>query len=148
MASVVPLQILCLAGLFRTHLHVTGTVINAMGKVAPEVGIRAAALVLLAVGCLIGTFWGIAAVALAVTATTGVLMIFMVSYLKRLTGLSWIDFLRPQSAPLLGSLFMSLIVLIHQRWFEASLGLHSVGMLLSSVGVGVVSYMGALWLLN
>ena len=148
MASVIPLQILCLAGLFRTHLHVTGTVINAMGKVAPEVWIRAAALVLLTIGCVIGSFWGIVGVALAVTATTGILTIMMVSYLKSLTGLSWVDFIRPQCAPLLGSLFMALIVLIHQRWFEASLGLHSVGMLLSSTAVGGVSYMAALWLLK
>ncbi len=99
MASVIPLQILCLAGLFRTHLHVTGTVINAMGKVAPEVWIRAAALVLLTIGCVIGGFWGIVGVALAVTATTGILTIMMVSYLKSLTGLSWVDFIRPQCAP-------------------------------------------------
>jgi O-antigen/teichoic acid export membrane protein len=148
MASVMPLQILCLAGLFRTHLHVTGTVINAMGKVAPEVWLRAAAFILLTVGCLIGSFWGIVAVAVAVTATTAFLMVIMVSYLKRLTGLNWIDFIRPQCPPLLGSLFMALIVLIYQRWFEASLGLHSVGMLLSSTAVGAVSYMATLWLLK
>lgn len=148
MASVVPLQILCLAGLFRTHLHVTGTVINAMGRVAPEVRIRAVAFILLTMGCLIGSVWGIVAVAVAVTATTAILMVMMVSYLKRLTGLSWVDFIRPQCAPLQSSLFMALIVLIHQRWFEASLGFHSVGMLLSSTTVGAVSYMGALWLLK
>jgi O-antigen/teichoic acid export membrane protein len=148
MASVMPLQILCLAGLFRTHLHVTGTVINAMGKVAPEVWIRAAAFILLTVGCLIGSLWGIVAVAVAVTATTAVLMLLMVSYLKRLTDLSWLDFIRPQCAPLLGSMFMALVVLIYQRWFEASLGVHSIGMLLSSTAVGAVSYMAALWLLK
>jgi peptidoglycan biosynthesis protein MviN/MurJ (putative lipid II flippase) len=100
------------------------------------------------VGCLIGSFWGILAVAIAVTASTGILMVIMVSYLKRLAGLSWIDFIRPQCAPLLGSMSMALIVLIHQRWFEASLGLHSVGMLLSSTAVGAVSYMATLWLLK
>jgi O-antigen/teichoic acid export membrane protein len=148
MASVVPLQILCLSGLLKTHLHVSGTVINAMGKVAPEVWIRAAAFVLLTVGCLIGSFWGIVAVAVAVTATTGILMVIMVAYLKRLTGLSWIDFIRPQCAPFLGSMVMALIVLIHQRSFESSLGLHSVGMLFSSAAVGAVSYMATLWLLK
>ena len=148
MASVVPLQILCLAGLFRTHLHITGTVINAMGRVAPEVRIRAAAFILLTIGCFIGSFWGIVAVALAVTATTAILMVMMVSYLKTLTGLSWIDFIRPQCAALQSSLFMALIVVVHQRWFEPSLGLHSVGMLLSSTAVGALSYMAALWLLR
>jgi PST family polysaccharide transporter len=148
MASVVPLQILCLAGLFRTHLHITGTVINAMGRVAPEVWIRAAAFILLTMGCLIGSFWGIVAVAIAVTATTAILMVMMVSYFKTLTGLSWIDFIRPQCAPFQSSLFMALIVLVHQRWFEASLGLHSVGMLLSSTAVGAVSYIAALWFLK
>jgi O-antigen/teichoic acid export membrane protein len=143
-----PLQILCLAGLFRTHLHVTGTVINAMGKVAPEVWIRAAAFILLTVGCLIGSFWGIVAVAVAVTATTAILMLIMVSYLKTLTGMSWRDFIRPQCPALLGSMFMALIVLIYQRWFEGSLGLHSLAMLLSSTVVGAVSYMATLWLLK
>jgi hypothetical protein len=99
-------------------------------------------------GCRIGSFWGLVAVALAVTVTTAILMVMMVSYFKRLTGLSWVDFIRPQCAPLQSSLFMALIVLIYQRWFEASLGLHSVGMLLSSMAVGAVSYMGALWLLK
>jgi hypothetical protein len=119
-----------------------------MGKVAPEVWIRAAAFILLTVGCVIGSFWGIVAVALAVTATTGILMVIMVSYFKGLTGLSWIDFIRPQCAPLLGSTFMAIIVLAHQRWFEASLGPHSIGMLLSSTAVGAVSYMTTLWLLK
>jgi len=148
MASVVPLQILCLAGLFRTHLHVTGTVINAMGKVALEVWIRTAAFILLIMGCLIGSFWGIVAVAVAVTATTGILMVIMVTYLKRLTSLRWVDFIRPQCAPLLGSMFMALIVLIHQHWFEPSLGLYSGAMLLSSTTLGAVTYVSTLWLLK
>jgi O-antigen/teichoic acid export membrane protein len=144
--SVVPLQILCVAGLLGMHLHVTSTVINATGRVAPEVWIRAVALILLALGCWTGSFWGINAVAVAVSLTNGLLALIMVAYLGRVSGLTWTDFLRPQRAALVASLFMSGAVVIHQRWSEAALGVYSVSTLLSSIAVGVISYGLALWI--
>jgi O-antigen/teichoic acid export membrane protein len=48
--TIVPFQILCLAGILRIQQQVTSTIVNAMGKVGAEIWRRAIALGLLALG--------------------------------------------------------------------------------------------------
>ena len=146
--SVIPLQILCIAGLLRVHLNLTSGVITALGKVAVEVVMRCLAFVLLTTGCLIGSFWGITGVTVAVTITTAILTVVIVSYFCRLTELSWKDFLLPQLSALWASLFMFAIVTMYQRWSQPALGTYSVPMLMSSTAVGVISYITGLLILR
>jgi PST family polysaccharide transporter len=146
--SVVALQILCVAGVLRMYLQVTSTVINAMGYVAAEVWIRAVAFVLLTIGCWFGSFWGIAGVSTAVTVTTGVLAITVISYFGKLTALGWTSFLRPQAPAFVAAVFMGGAVLTYQNWFDSMLGIYSTSMLLSSIAVGMASYGAGLWFLR
>jgi O-antigen/teichoic acid export membrane protein len=146
--TVIPLQILCIAGLLRVHLNITSGVITAIGKVAVEVIMRGLAFALLTIGCWIGSFWGIIGVTVAVTVTTAILTVVIVSYLGSLTGLSWKDFLLPQQSALWASLFMSAIVLAYQRSSEPALGIYSVPMLMSSTAVGLISYITGLLILR
>jgi len=146
--SAVPLQILCIAGILRMYLQITSTAINAMGYVATEVWMRGAALLLLGVGCWIGSFWGIAGVSTAVTLTTGVLAVSITSYFFMLTDLSITEFVWPQIPAAVSSLVMTATVLAYQRWLGGATEGHSAVTLLCSVGVGVISYVGTLLLLR
>lgn len=148
MPSVVPLQIMCVAGVMRIHLQVTSTVINAMGKVAGDVWRRALAFVMLAFGCWLGSSWGIVGVSVAVTLVTGILAIIMASYLSKLLALTWAELFRPELPALVASVAMAVVVLGYQRWAAGMLGTYSVTMLFSSIAVGAVGYVLALWMLR
>jgi O-antigen/teichoic acid export membrane protein len=146
--SVVPLQIMCLAGVMRVQLQVASTLINAMGKVSGEIWQRAAALLLLAIGCWVGSQWGIVGVSAAVTVVAMILTSSLTCYLGRITGLTWTDLMRPQIPALAASSVMAAVALAYQRWAEPALGIHSATMLVSSTAVGVASYAMALWALR
>jgi O-antigen/teichoic acid export membrane protein len=146
--SALPLQILCIAGIFRMHLQVTSTIVNALGKVAVEIWRRTAALVLLTIGCWLGSFWGITGVAVAVTVTTAILAVTMVGYLNTLTGLTWYDGLQPQGSAFTASVVMAGTAFIYQRWAEGTLGAHSASLLFSTTMVGASVYIITLWILR
>jgi O-antigen/teichoic acid export membrane protein len=146
--GAVPLQILCVAGILRMHLQVTSTIVNALGKVSAEIWRRAMALLLLGLGCWFGSFWGLAGAALSVAATTAILAVTMVSYLNRLTGLTWYDALRPQRPAFMASMLMAGAVFAYQHWSAGVFGHHSPALLFSSTIVGASVYVMALWLLR
>jgi O-antigen/teichoic acid export membrane protein len=148
MPSVVPLQIMCVAGLMRIHLQVTSSVVNAMGKVAGDVWRRSIGFVMLAFGCWLGSFWGIVGIAVAVTIVTSVLAITMASYLRHLMGLTWAELYRPELPALMASVAMAGVVLGYQHWTVGVLEPYSVIMLFSSTAIGVVGYLVALWILR
>jgi PST family polysaccharide transporter len=146
--GALPLQILCVAGILRMHLQVTSTIINALGKVSAELWRRATALLLLGLGCWLGSFWGITGVAIAVALSTAILALTMVSYLNQLTGLSWYDALRPQGPAFIASVVMAGAVFTYQRWGADVFGRHSPTLLFSSMLMGASIYIVALWLLR
>ncbi len=146
--SVVPLQILCVAGLLRMHLQVTSTMVNAMGEVAAEASRRALAFVLLATGCWFGSAWGLEGVTVAVTGTTGILAVMMGSYFCRFTGLTWLDLLRPLGPAFTASVVMSVALLAYREGVARLLPRGSLAMLVSSIGIGVVAYASVLLLLR
>ena len=139
-ASILPLRIMCIAGLLRMHLQVTSTIVNAMGMVQPEIWRRGVAFIILALGVWFGCLWGINGAAVAVTVTTFILAIMMIAYLRHITTLTIYDFIHPQLHAFLASVFMATAVVSFQRLTEDTLGLHSIGMLFSSVFVGATAY--------
>jgi PST family polysaccharide transporter len=146
--AALSLQILSIAGIFRMHLQVTSTIVNALGKVSAEIWRRAAALLLLGLGCWLGSFWGITGVAIAVAVSTAILAVTMVSYLNKLTGLTWYDALRPQSPAFIASAVMAAAVYMYQYWGEGIFGLYSPAMLMLSTCVGASVYIVTLWILR
>jgi PST family polysaccharide transporter len=146
--SALSLQVLCIAGILRMHLQVTSTIVNALGRISAEIWRRATAFALLALGCWLGSFWGITGVAIAVAITTAILAVTMVSYLNKLTGLTWHDALRPQGPAFVASAVMAAIVFVCQRWAAGVFGLHSPAVLFASMLVGASVYIIALWILR
>jgi hypothetical protein len=65
-----------------------------------------------------------------------------------LTDLSIPEFVWPQIPAVLSSLFMTATVLAYQRWLGGVTESYSVTTLLCSIGVGVMSYVGALLFLR
>ena len=142
--SVIPLQIMCAAGLLRLHIKLTSTVMNAMGKVSVEVWIRAAMLLMLGAGSYIGSHWGIVGVSIAVATTNFVLWMGMTVYFMKISQMTLIEILRPQNASFAACVFMFAVVLLFQRWSAAAFGLNSLLLLLSAISVGALSYIAAL----
>jgi len=147
MASVIPLQILCCSGPFRLQLRVISTVMNAMGKIKIETGIRALALILLVIGCVVGSKWGINGVAAAVTIVSGMLSLAVTIYFSQLTQLSFFALLQPQATPIVASVLMYAMVLLGQSWLFGG-DVYSFLALISSIILGVLTYLGALYILR
>ncbi len=129
-------------------MQTVSTVVNSMGKVGVELRIRVAALVLLALGCWFGTKWGLAGVSVAVAVTTLLLTVAMISYLGRITGLTWMDFLRPQLPVFAATAIMSVVVWLYQRGIQDTVSIHSALMLFSSAAIGAVTYTVVLGILR
>jgi len=147
MTSVIPLQIMCISGPFRLQIKVITTVMNAMGKVKIETGLRVFALILLIIGCGIGSKWGIVGVAAAVAIVSGILSLAVTIYFSRLTQLSFLVLVRPQGSPFVASVIMCVMVLLVQNWlFEGDV--YSFSALFLSVTLGVLVYVGVLFLLR
>jgi hypothetical protein len=132
----------------RLHLQVTSTIVNALGQVSAELWRRAAALVLLGLGCWLGSRWGITGVAVAVALSTALLALAMVVYLNRLTGLTWAEALWPQGPACIASVMMAGGVWAYQRWGAGVWGGQAPALLVASTLVGASVYMLALWLLR
>ncbi len=147
MPSVIPLQIMCFSGLFHLQLKVITIVMNAMGEVKVETGLRAIALILLLIGCGIGSKWGIVGVATAVTMVSGILCLAVTIYFSHLTQLNFFVLVRPQAAPFAASVLMSVMVLLVKNLLLEG-DVYSFSVLFSSVTVGVFAYVGALFILS
>jgi PST family polysaccharide transporter len=145
---VLPLQILCLAGIMRMELRVASTVLNAMGQVSFEVRRRGIALVLLAAGCSLGSQWGIIGVALAVTIVISMMTVSIIGFMVQQLQVSWGDVVGPQLPALYGSFFMVGIVLILQGLLEGFIPQYSIAMLFTNIGIGALSYAGFFYLFN
>ncbi len=146
-ASVLPLQIMCVSGIFRLQLKVVTIVMNAMGKVKIETALRFIALILLIIGCWVGSKWGINGVAAAVTIVSGILSVAVTMYFSRLTKLGFFVLLGPQAMPCAASIFMYATVLLVQSWIFGG-DVYSFSALVSSVALGIFAYAGALFVLR
>jgi len=147
MASVIPLQIMCFSGIFRLQLKVMTIVMNAMGKVKIETGLRFVALILLIIGCGIGSIWGINGVASATTIVSGILSLGVTIYFSQLTHLRIFHLMRPQATPLVAAVFMYVMVLFVQNLIFG-IEAHSLLALMVLVIVGALTYVGTLLILR
>ena len=147
MPSVIPLQFLCFSGPFRLQLQVVTMVMNSMGKIKVEIWLRVFALIVLIIGCVLGSKWGILGVAAAVTIVIGMLSMAAALYFSRITRLSFFALMLPQATPLVTSVFMYVMVLLVQTWlFEGAV--YSFLALSSSVLLGILTYVGGLFILR
>jgi PST family polysaccharide transporter len=146
--SVVPFQILCVAGVPRVVTQVTSAIINASGTVAPEVTRRGIVLVLLVAGVLLGSHWGIVGVATAVAIVNFVTGVMIWVLLTRLSAITLRDLLIAQRLPLLGSLAL-VAVSIGTRAALAAMGHAEPVLVLVLAGpLGAIAYAAVLFALR
>lgn len=96
-AAAVPVfQVLCLMGLVRLVLVLTGPVVQAMGYVHAEMRRQLVFFVILVCGAIVAAQYGITEVAVSVVVATAWLYVSMARLAIRLLDASWGEFLRAQ----------------------------------------------------
>jgi PST family polysaccharide transporter len=99
--SIVPFQILCVAGAFRTSMAYSSTVVQARGRIWAEIVRLSFYVAMVAIGAWLGAAYGIAGVAAAVAIANGIMSIMMQSLVKKFAHLSVRDLIECQ-LPALG----------------------------------------------
>lgn len=109
--AVLPLRIMCLAGMIKSVVTTVGSVLKAKGR--PDIGFKwnAATLVITVVALLIGARFGIEGVAWAVTVLTVVLSPIIQTIANRLIGLAWTRYFRALRPALMGVAALSLVLM-------------------------------------
>ena len=93
---VLPLQVLCIAGIFRAIYHLAGSVTYAAGQVYAELRRQVGYAAFVVVGGLAGTHWGVSGVAIGVTLAIVYMYLTMARLVLRIVKLGWSDFLGAQ----------------------------------------------------
>ena len=142
MPTVQPLQILCFAGLFYSIDTTAISVINAKAYLIPEIRRQLVHMVLLVLGVLIGSKWGLIGVSWGVTITAVIYWFLLLQLLKmriRLSLKEYLESLLPASISCIVMIFMVLFFqkIIVPLYFMDSQLLNLAG----SVFVGVLSYL-------
>ena len=147
-SSIVPFQILCVAGVPRVVTQVTSAIINASGTVAPEVTRRGIVLVLLLAGVVIGSRWGIVGVATAVAIVNLVTGVMIWVLLTRLSTITLSDLWTAQRLPLAGSLAL-IAVSIGTRAALTAVGHAGPALVLVLAGpLGAIAYVAVIFALR
>jgi len=93
--SIVPFQLLCLAGALKASNAFGGAAANAKGWIWSNVWRQAVQMICIAVGVYVAAPWGINGAALAVVVSAGVMFLLTLSMVRAATGLGWLNQLRP-----------------------------------------------------
>jgi PST family polysaccharide transporter len=146
--TVLPLRIMCVAGMMKAVSTFVGAIVNAKGEVMAEVRRQLVYLALLVAGTYAGSFYGTGGVAAAVVVASFVMLLMMQSLLGRLTGMRWRTYLAALWPALAGSAVMAALVLAVQRILLARFGLTSPVMLVGSTATGAAAYLLFFWLVR
>jgi O-antigen/teichoic acid export membrane protein len=145
---VTPLQILCAFGYFRALYHIGGIVVQSAGRVYAEVRNQVVYAVVVIVGAIAGTSFGIGGVALAVGVAIVVMFVVTARLALDATKATWRMYAREQIAPLIIGVATSGVAFTIRRVFEAA-GATSPAIALAVVGgAAVPGALGMLWVLS
>lgn len=136
MPAVLPLQIMCVAGMMKSITTFSGAIVHAKGQIGAEVRRQIVYLAMLAAGTFAGSFYGTQGVAVAVVCASLIMLVMMQSLLNMITGASWRTYFAAIAPALAGAATMSAVVLVYQvvarRWLDP----------LSSVMLGSTAALG------
>jgi PST family polysaccharide transporter len=116
---VTPLRILCLAGYFRALYHLDGVVIQSVGWVYRELFRQAIYAVLVIVGALVGSRYGLGGVAAGVSVAIFYMFVALGRLALRATSTRWTRYLSIQRAALITTAITSGVALVVRLTFEA-----------------------------
>lgn len=145
---VLPLQIMCVAGVLRSIDPFLNSVVTATGFVRHSAFRRLVEFALLAVACYIGVEYGIVGVAIAVVIVSFIVMFLMVNLLKQVSVSGWREYLAPQMPAFLGTLLMAAVMLAFKVVAENIWDFPALVAMLGMTIIGGVTYVGALLLVK
>lgn len=144
--AVLPLQILCAAGLFRTVYHLAGSVAQASGQVYAELRRQVGYMVIVIGGSLIGTRWGLAGVAVGVGVGISFMYLAMAQLSLRIIGGSWRAFVAAQLPGVLLAGIVAAVTFAMRSLLELA-GVGSLWIFFALTGVGAAGLLLGLYLL-
>jgi PST family polysaccharide transporter len=130
--ATLPLQIFCVAGLFRALVMPAGAVTHASGQVYAELRRQAVYTAWVLVGSLVGTRWGVTGVAVGVTTAILYKYIAMATLSLRISGVGWAQFLTAQAPGMAVAGFVAIAAGM-ARWVLEGAGAGSLPILIGMV---------------
>ena len=146
--AVVPLQILSIAGYFRALYHLGGVAAQSLGRVYGELWRQIVYAALVIGGTLVGSRYGLAGVAVGVSAAILYMFVATCHLALNATGTSWRVYLRMQRGPLITAGITGAVALLVrlqlQRWLASNLVIT-----LAVLSAAAVPWsLGMLWMLG
>ncbi|RMD91537.1 MAG: lipopolysaccharide biosynthesis protein, partial [Calditrichaeota bacterium] len=140
-STVIPLQIMCVAGILRSMDPFLNSLLTTTGYVKSTVTRRALELALLASTTFYGVKYGIIGVSIAIVVSAIIVMLIMLSIITRVSQVTWWDYFGAQvpafvtSAGMLGSMYLNTL------WLRHFIAPNGAAMLLAQVAIGAVTYL-------
>ena len=147
LGAVLPLQILCLGGYLRSLYHLGSIVAQSVGQVYQELWREVIYAGLVIAGAAIGSRYGLAGVAVGVSAAMVYMFAACGHLALRATGTTWADYFRAQRGGVIASVAAGGVALSIRLLFEAS-GASSGTITLAVLAAAAVPWTASLvWLL-
>ena len=139
--AILPLQIMCIAGMLRSIGTTAGTVLYAKRRARVGFFWNVLEMVVLTLALIIGVRYGIVGVAIAVTVTTVFLEPIIQWITNRFIELTFGEFLRALYPASLCSVVMVCALFLSRSVFSGILHIPDVPLLISSICIGAVVYL-------
>lgn len=137
---ILPLQILCLAGALKSVGTTVGSVLLSKGRADIQFKWNIFTAIVLPIAVILGANYGIAGVASAITVMTVLLFPFIQMITNKLIDLSMFSYFKAIYPAIVGSITLILFVVAYQRMILTVYSLSGIGMLISSVAIGIIVY--------
>jgi len=138
--SVLPLQIMCIAGLLRSMDPFLNSLLTATGFVKSTVTRRAFEFGLLTLAAFLGVKHGIVGVSIAVVLAAIVVLFLMLSIITRVTRVQWKDYFGPQVPAIIATAGMFAAMYFSSKLLALHIRPDGFFMLGAQMGIGAVSY--------
>jgi O-antigen/teichoic acid export membrane protein len=139
-AAVSPVQILCIMAVITSISVAVGALFRSKGRPDIELKLSLVKLALLVIGLLIGVQFGTVGAAAGVSAVAAIIWLPRQMLANRLIGLRMRDYFASLRPAAFGSLVMALTLLAFRYTVGSLLTLPDIGLLISSVLLGAVTY--------
>jgi O-antigen/teichoic acid export membrane protein len=147
MPMVLPLQILCIAGVLKSVGTHVGTILLSKGRSDIQFKWNIFAAIVLPIAILVGVQQGITGVATAITVVGSFLFLIIQKIANRLIDLSFHDFFKALYPAAAGSTILIVSVLSFQR-LSIFISLQDITSLIGSMITGTMLYMLAIWIID
>ncbi len=111
--SALPLQILCLAGMFRLLNSASGAILAAQNRLGLDIQIQIEAIIILIIGCFIGIEWGLTGIAISALICFSFLSIRMTTAAMKLIQLRFSDIRSALAAPVILNIVLLLGLVVN-----------------------------------